>query len=389
MEKLKTLNIKMICICIILIFFLVPRAFQSAFKFLFLILFMYGNLIFVLKNKIKFRFNYSNIIKINLAFFGYLLICFITPYSIIFTTSTLMFLGMAYVCFTTNELDNLFSERAYKLVYFICLISIFVQLIRGDQNVINGKIALSILGDKNYSGVIMFLFFMYCDKRKFYLGKIVSIMSILILESRASLLIIIILLFTKVFKKIIYSSLKKIKLDKTYKLFIIMSIFSVIFSYFWTFNVAINGLKDYQEGLNDGSNKMRFAANVYAIEALKNDKKLLLYGYDEDFDKIAGIDSENRDYHTRFMGARLVQPHNSILNIFIKCGVLVSLVYFYVLSKLIDKKYNIDNIEYILSYFVSCLFLHRLLDGTFLILWAIILCIPVKKYNIQTRKKNR
>lgn len=389
MEKLKTLNIKMICICIILIFFLVPRAFQSAFKFLFLILFMYGNLIFVLKNKIKFRFNYSNIIKINLAFFGYLLICFITPYSIIFTTSTLMFLGMAYVCFTTNELDNLFSERAYKLVYFICLISIFVQLIRGDQNVINGKIALSILGDKNYSGVIMFLFFMYCDKRKFYLGKIVSIMSILILESRASLLIIIILLFTKVFKKIIYSSLKKIKLDKTYKLFIIMSIFSVIFSYFWTFNVAINGLKDYQEGLNDGSNKMRFAANVYAIEALKNDKKLLLYGYDEDFDKIAGIDSENRDYHTRFMGARLVQPHNSILNIFIKCGVLVSLVYFYVLSKLIDKKYTIDNIEYILSYFVSCLFLHRLLDGTFLILWAIILCIPVKKYNIQTRKKNR
>ncbi len=42
----------------------------------------------------------------------------------------------------------------------MCLISIIIQLILGRYNTINGKISLSIIGDKNFSGVVIILFFM-------------------------------------------------------------------------------------------------------------------------------------------------------------------------------------------------------------------------------------
>ena len=381
MFKLKKLNFKVISIYIITTFFLVPMCFQNYYKLLFVISFIYMNLIFILKQKDKIQLSYKNIIKINTIILLFLLASIISPYRITFTVSLYIFLIIASFCFLENDLEHMVSESVYDVIYIICLVSILIQMITGKSNVINGKIALSILGDKNYSGILMILFFMYCDKRKYFFGKIISVFIILIVESRASIIVLAIMLFIKIFKNVIFKILNKLKLDKIYKLFIIMSIFTIIFSYFWTFNVAINGVKEYQEGLNDGSNKMRFASNVYAIESLKNNKSLLLYGYDEDFDSVTGTDSENRDNHTRYLGARLVQPHNSILNIFIKSGAVFSIIYFYLLGKLIDKKYDRNNIEYILSYFISCLFLHRLLNGTFLILWALVLCIPVKEKN--------
>lgn len=66
-----------------------------------------------------------------------------------------------------------------------------------------------------------------------------------------------------------------------------MFIITVSISYIWVYKVAIDGVKEYQQGLNDTSNKMRFVANIYAIDLLKNNKeKLIFYGYDNDFKDI-------------------------------------------------------------------------------------------------------
>ncbi|MCC5425073.1 O-antigen ligase domain-containing protein, partial [Clostridium botulinum] len=175
-----------------------------------------------------------------------------------------------------------------------------------------------------------------------------------------------------------------------YKLFILMFIITVSISYIWVYKVAIDGVKEYQQGLNDTSNKMRFVANIYAIDLIKNNKEeLIFYGYDNDFKDIFSIYDYEIDLHRRFMGVRLVQPHNSILNINIRSGIIFSLLYFYILSRIIDKLYTKDNLEYILPYLFSTLFLHELLNRKFLVFWLILLCLPsnkvffTKKYKIK------
>lgn len=66
-----------------------------------------------------------------------------------------------------------------------------------------------------------------------------------------------------------------------------MFIITVSISYIWVYKVAIDGVKEYQQGLNDTSNKMRFVANIYAIDLIKNNKEeLIFYGYDNDFKDI-------------------------------------------------------------------------------------------------------
>ncbi|MCS4520484.1 hypothetical protein JTT02_16640 [Clostridium botulinum] len=76
-------------------------------------------------------------------------------------------------------------------------------------------------------------------------------------------------------------------MNKVYKLFALMLIIIISISYIWVSRVTIYGVKEYQQSLNDTSNKMRFVANIYAIDLIKNNKKeLMFYGYDNDFKDI-------------------------------------------------------------------------------------------------------
>lgn len=268
----------------------------------------------------------------------------------------------------------------------MCLVSIIIQLMLGRYSTINGKISLNIIGDKNFSGVVMILFFMYCAKNKFYLGEVVSVFTILILDSRASLITLILFFIVRLFKDTIWSVLQKLRLNKVYKLFALMLIIIISISYIWVSRVTIYGVKEYQQSLNDTSNKMRFVANIYAIDLIKNNKKeLMFYGYDNDFKDIFGIYDYEIDSHRKFMGVRLVQPHNSIINVIIRTGIIFSLLYFYILSRIIDKLYTKDNLEYILPYLFSALFLHELLNSRFLMFWIIVLCLPINKI-IRTKR---
>ncbi len=56
-----------------------------------------------------------------------------------------------------------------------------------------------------------------------------------------------------------------------------MFIITVSISYIWVYKVAIDGVKEYQQGLNDTSNKMRFVANIYAIDLIKDNKEELIF----------------------------------------------------------------------------------------------------------------
>ncbi|WP_416494386.1 O-antigen ligase family protein [Clostridium botulinum] len=287
---------------------------------------------------------------------------------------------------SVSKKHYIFKSYLNRTIYVMCLVSIIIQLMLGRYSTINGKISLSIIGDKNFSGVVMILFFMYCAKNKFYLGEVLSVFTILILDSRASLITLILFFIVRLFKDTIWSVLQKLRLNKVYKLFALMLIIIISISYIWVSRVTIYGVKEYQQSLNDTSNKMRFVANIYAIDLIKNNKKeLMFYGYDNDFKDIFGIYDYEIDSHRKFMGVRLVQPHNSIINVTIRTGIIFSLLYFYILSRIIDKLYTKDNLEYILPYLFSALFLHELLNSRFLMFWVIVLCLPINKI-IRTKR---
>ncbi|NFT71539.1 O-antigen ligase domain-containing protein [Clostridium botulinum] len=388
MNKLKNLDFNMLVLYVLLTFFVIPRDLQQEFSVVFIIGFFLINIIYVSINDIEIKIKKIDILLYSLSGVICIVILIISPYTTVFTISTFVFLIIAHMSISKKHYIS--KQYLNRIIYIMCLVSIIIQLILGRYNTINGKISLSIIGDKNFSGVVIILFFMYCSKNKFFLGEILSVFFILILDSRASLLTLVLFLVVKLFKHTIYVLLQRFRLNKIYKLFILMFIITVSISYIWVYKVAIDGVKEYQQGLNDTSNKMRFVANIYAIDLLKNNKeKLIFYGYDNDFKDIFGIYDYEIDLHRRFMGVRLVQPHNSILNINIRSGIIFSLLYFYILSTIIDKLYTKDNLEYILPYLFSTLFLHELLNRKFLVFWLILLCLPsnkvffTKKYKIK------
>ncbi len=63
----------------------------------------------------------------------------------------------------------------------------------------------------------------------------------------------------------------------------------------------------------DGSNLMRFTANVYAVTQVADNSRLLIAGYDSSLKKEMGIDDNVADdLHAKENGVRLVQPHNGV-----------------------------------------------------------------------------
>ncbi|NFA21854.1 O-antigen ligase domain-containing protein, partial [Clostridium botulinum] len=314
MNKLKNLDFNMLVLYVLLTFFVIPRDLQQEFSVVFIIGFFLINIIYVSINDIEIKIKKIDILLYSLSGVICIAILIISPYTTVFTISTFVFLIIAHMSISKKHYIS--KQYLNRIIYISCLISIIIQLILGRYNTINGKISLSIIGDKNFSGVVIILFFMNCSKNKFFLGEILSVFFILILDSRASLLTLVLFLVVKLFKNTIYVLLQKFRLNKIYKLFILMFIITVSISYIWVYKIAIDGVKEYQQGLNDTSNKMRFVANIYAMDLIKNNnEKLAFYGYDNDFKNIFSIYDYEIDLHRRFMGVRLVQPHNSILNI--------------------------------------------------------------------------
>ncbi|KEJ02791.1 membrane protein [Clostridium botulinum A2B3 87] len=384
MNKLKKLNFNIVFLYVLLTFFVIPRDLQGEFKIIFIIGFFLINIICISINNIEIKLKKSDVLLYFFIIAISIVILIISPYTIIFTIGTFVFLVIAQM--SVSKKHYIFKNYLNRTIYVMCLVSIIIQLMLGRYSTINGKISLNIIGDKNFSGVVMILFFMYCAKNKFYLGEVVSVFTILILDSRASLITLILFFIVRLFKDTIWSVLQKLRLNKVYKLFALMLIIIISISYIWVSRVTIYGVKEYQQSLNDTSNKMRFVANIYAIDLIKNNKKeLMFYGYDNDFKDIFGIYDYEIDSHRKFMGVRLVQPHNSIINVIIRTGIIFSLLYFYILSRIIDKLYTKDNLEYILPYLFSALFLHELLNSRFLMFWIIVLCLPINKI-IRTKR---
>lgn len=238
------------------------------------------------------------------------------------------------------------------------------------------------LMDKNYTGVLVFLFLILSIKLRHLSGIFISIVYMVFMtDSRSFYGMLAIFFFIKIFRNTFVNIIGALNLKKAISHFVVLFLGIIVLSMFWISYVSINPLASYKEGLNDGSNKMRFVANVYALDRIRDNPQFIYKGLGDHIKEGLGIDSENYSQHTKVMGVRLVQPHNCFINMMLKIGVVQAVVYFLLLAYILDKMKSYNNIEFYFPYIINACFMHSLLDGPFLVIWTFILMISQERNN--------
>jgi hypothetical protein len=390
-QKKNHINNFVLFIYILLVFFIIPTNYKIITDIVF-VLFTIILIFLTVFNEIKsnnhvkykefFKFKDSDTIKFVSIVLIYFSVLLFSPYSITHITVNLFFLVVIVFYFYKGNLiitDK--YEKFYNIIYYLMCTSLIIQIF---FSLILNKKEISFLGwDKNFTGVILFLFFAFCYKQNYLFGVILAIAPAIFLDSRGYILMLVLFFLIKLLKGPLFKVLNIFKLIKMYKVFLLMIIFICSFSFFWIKFVAPDTY--VQEGINDTSNKMRFGANLKAMDLIKENNFLMFYGFDNDIKKVLGIDSPNGEEHTRYYGVRLVQTHNSLLLTMVKTGLLFSILYFLIVSKILDKYYLKENIEYIFPYLASSMIMHSLLNTSFLLFWILILHIPPTKFELRIR----
>jgi hypothetical protein len=219
-------------------------------------------------------------------------------------------------------------------------------------------------GDPNVSGLFMLLFFFLCIKAKFKPGILLALISSCLFLSRnyffSLLLFFIILCVERSFGKIA----SKINFPI---LFIFSNFIGIIIGEFFLNFVEI-GL-EYDTGsnrlfaVNDASNLYRFEANRFLIQSYLNDWHLALTGYGGSYESIF-----------RPIGAII---HNSFLEVIAYTGIVLGIIYFYVIIRFMNGYYKPENFRYIYPYLFFCLFLHSGFQGIPPFLFISILAMSV------------
>ncbi len=224
--------------------------------------------------------------------------------------------------------------------------------------------------NRNYASVLVFMFFLYCNKKRHPLGIVLGIIfAIVFPQSRSYLLLFGLFYVCWIFKKQIFAALNKIKLNHSFVLILLLTVITVILSYVWVYQISVHGISGYHQSLNDLSNQQRFVANIYAFERILQDKNTRIWGYGSNLLEVMGINNRISMY----MGVSLLQAHNSVLNLLLRMGILSGILYFIVATSVIDKYFTEDNIPFILPYLINSMFMHDLFEGQWIILFIAVL----------------
>ena len=102
-------------------------------------------------------------------------------------------------------------------------------------------------------------------------------------------------------------------------------------------------------------------SNVYCFELMARTSDFLFYGYDSDvFDEL-GISSTDYSSTANYLISgryRLVQPHEEVLNLVLKEGLLFAIFYYFVVAHLLSKiKWGEKGKAILVAFFIGSLFL--------------------------------
>lgn len=282
-------------------------------------------------------------------------------------------------------IDNICFEEKYKdnkidLIYWIMLVVIVLGTLTGTRN--GNSIILFGAGDKNYTAIYIFLFFLYSNKKDKIFGIVFSIVYALFFINSRSFVILVLLFYVMMyFRNPVIGFMEKHNITY-FKIMIFLFAFIMLFSVLWVYVISSNGVLDYHESWNDNSNRIRFVSNLRSFIFLFEDlSKSLFNGYGYEYVSKLGVDVTYSQLPT-FLGTTVLQAHNSYLNFMAKAGIIPSIVYFFLLGTTFNKVSLKENLFYIVPYLINAMFMHSLLNGTWLILLVSILIIPQKKGRI-------
>ena len=226
--------------------------------------------------------------------------------------------------------------------------------------------------DKNYICVICFLLICYSLKLKNGIVQIFGIIFSLIIGSRLIIISIILLyILYYFFKK--HNIKFKVKPFYYFLILIFQTVLVLIISYVMATSPYFSSVSNYHDSFNDNSNAIRTRSNLYAFNIILNSKELFVYGYDNNIRQEIGARGLY-DSNT-YMGYRVVQPHNFLLNIYLRYGLILTLVYLYVLSIILSRFSCKDNYPIIICYLFINMFMHSLFSSIYLLLFLMVISI--------------
>lgn len=380
-ETLKQVN----KLFILLYFFIIPAKYSSYILLSFIVCSVGMIVISALRNgklKLKKSFFLLFVIMLFVTITGLLL----STYSMINTIQCFLFLVVAiYVYGDSKNGDSISTVKRADWFYWCGLIAIIVHFCIQFNEYgleLNRFYLPCAAWDINVGALPMFAFYGYCDSKRYKIWMPIAVLTTFFgRDSRGNLLIFGLFLVIKVIK-IVYQKFGKKRFGKpgtTRKTFLIImgaTILTVAFSFYWTFSVSLGGVSGYHDSLNDDSNAVRFRANVYTVGQVFGSKDFILFGYDDDIRTALGDIDSHSNYQT-FMGYRLVQSHNSILNMFMKNGIIFTLIYIFLLSGLLKKYYDWNHIEYWLPYLLGAMIVHSMFITGYLL--SLLICLDAKK----------
>nr|WP_288886125.1 O-antigen ligase family protein [uncultured Blautia sp.] len=279
-----------------------------------------------------------------------------------------------------NDVKKHYKSLIINALYYITLVLVLYNMIKNVVN-FNDTNTFETIGTTPETGVFIFLFFLLSIKCKKVSGLIVTIIYVLIwrnAHSRGLMLMLSLFVVISILSKRIEQFMKKVRIssNKIFMIIIMMTIGIIVFSYAWESLAA----KGFLGRLDDMSNRVRFVANIKTVDTIKeNSFELLLSGYGHDLFAELGIESEDYLSHPTYHGVRIVQSHNTVLNIIIRLGIIPGFIYLYLVSKYLEKHMVRENYAFIIPYMVNSLILHEMFIMKWLVLWCLILEMPFEK----------
>lgn len=314
----------------------------------------------------------------------FLVIYIISPYDQFMVSMTWLCLlyAMLFMQDFDTEVPTWVDKSLERILWIFTVIFAAMVLTFGPKAAAGAgdgdSLFFAAYSDRNYTALIVFLIFLYGEKRRLPGGKMLLLyFTLFCTHSRSIVLMILVYIVCCLVKKILPERIF-LKFQQHNYMFWILAVLTVLlmlFSFFWVF--SINQYSDLRiiELLNDDSNRMRFSSNIYSWEYLLKRKEIIFSGYGADVKKIMGIPN---DEWVIYNGVRLVKSHNSVISIILTMGWIPGVLFLYLLGFFLSKHMTKDNFEYILPILINSLIL-PVFEQAFIIFWLLLVSISKRE----------
>ncbi len=221
----------------------------------------------------------------------------------------------------------------------------------------------------DFTFMLIFIFNFGVKTKHFFTTLVFTLISIAVFPARMYTFYIVFFCLIYFFHKKIKKYLKLIQLNNYFVLILIFAISVTILAILWTLILTnIFKVNATHQGYFDDSNQMRFMTVVYALQVISKYRPVF-----------TGFPSISWLQYSELIQSPFATnngPHNSYILMILYYGIVFSLIYWYMMSRIFNKASSRINDSIIISYLLCAGILHLTLEGYRLFFILSILMIP-------------